>query len=63
MGQKSSQLNDSEKQIFLRLEVMVNHPKKNYITNITDVYQIGETWSAKVLDLNNCNPENFTDFR
>ena len=35
-----------------------HHPKRNYITNKTDVYSIDVSWSLEILDLNEYGHEN-----
>ena len=38
-------------------------PKKNYITNKTDVYHIDDIWSLDILDLKDYGPENNRGYR
>ena len=38
-------------------------PKRNYITNKTDVHYIDEIWSLDLLDLRNYGPENKKGYR
>ena len=44
-------------------EIYSNPPKKNYITNKTDVYHIDEVWSLDILDLKDYGPENNRGYR
>ena len=39
-------------------EIYSKPPKKNYITNKTDVYHIDDIWSLDILDLKDYGPEN-----
>ena len=39
-------------------EIYSKPPKRNYITNKTDVYHIDEIWSLDILDLKDYGPEN-----
>ena len=39
-------------------EIYSKPPKKNYITNKTDVYHIDDTWSLDLLDLKDYGPKN-----
>ena len=39
-------------------EIYSKGPKKNYITNKTDVYHIDDIWSLDILDLKDYGPEN-----
>ena len=39
-------------------EIYFKPPKKNYITDQTDVYHIDDIWSGDILDLKNYGPEN-----
>ena len=39
-------------------EIYSKPPKKNYITNKTDVYFIDDIWSLDILDLKDYGPEN-----
>ena len=39
-------------------EIYCKPPKKNYITNKTDVYHIDDIWSLDILDLKDYGPEN-----
>ena len=39
-------------------EIYSKPPKKNYITNKTDVYYIDDIWSLDILDLKDYGPEN-----
>ena len=38
-------------------------PKRNYITNKTDVYHIDNIWSLDILDLKDYGPENYRGYR
>ena len=40
-----------------------NPPKRNYITNRTDVYHIDDSWNLDILDLKGYGPENIRGFR
>ena len=44
-------------------EIYSKSPKKNYITNKTDVYHIDDTWSVDILDLKDYGPENNRGYR
>ena len=44
-------------------EINSKGPKRNYITNKTDVYHIDDTWSLDVLDLKDYGPENNRGYR
>ena len=44
-------------------EIYSKPPKKNYITNKTDVYHIDDTWSLDILDLKDYGPENNRNYR
>ena len=44
-------------------EIYSKPPKKNYITNKTDVHHIDEIWSLDILDLNDYGPENNRGYR
>ena len=44
-------------------EIYSKGPKKNYITNKTDVYQIDHIWSLDILDLKDYGPENNRGYR
>ena len=44
-------------------EIYSKPPKKNYITNKTDVYHIDDTWSLDILDLKDYGPENNRGYR
>ena len=39
-------------------EIYSKGPKKNYITNKTDVYHIDDIWALDILDLKDYGPEN-----
>ena len=39
-------------------EIYSKPPKKNYVTNRTDVYHIDEIWSLDILDFEDYGPEN-----
>ena len=44
-------------------EIYSKPPKKNYVTNKTDVYHIDEIWSLDILDLKDYGPENNRNYR
>ena len=44
-------------------EIYSKGPKRNYVTNKTDVYHIDEKWSSDILDLKDYGPENNRDYR
>ena len=44
-------------------EIYSKGPKKNYITNKTDVYYIDDIWSLDILDLKDYGPENNKGYR
>ena len=44
-------------------EIYSKPPKKNYITNKTDVYHIDDIWSLDILDLKDYGPENNRRYR
>ena len=44
-------------------EIYSKPPKKNYITNKTDVYYIDDIWSLDILDLKDYGPENNRKYR
>ena len=44
-------------------EIYSKAPKKNYITNKTDVYYIDDIWSLDILDLKDYGPENNRGYR
>ena len=44
-------------------EIYSKGPKKNYVTNKTDVYRIDDIWSLDVLDLKDYGPENNRGYR
>ena len=44
-------------------EIYSKPPKKNYITNKTDVYFIDDIWSLDILDLKDYGPENDRGYR
>ena len=44
-------------------EIYSKPPKKNYITNKTDVYHIDDIWSLDILDLKDYGPENNRGYR
>ena len=44
-------------------EIYSKPPKKNYITNKTDVYHIDDIWSLDKLDLKDYGPENNRGYR
>ena len=44
-------------------EIYSKPPKKNYITNKTDVYHIDDIWSLDILDLKDYGPKNNRGYR
>ena len=44
-------------------EIYSKPPKRNYITNKTDVYYIDDIWSLDILDLKDYGPENNRGYR
>ena len=44
-------------------EIYSKPPKKNYVTNKTDVYHIDDIWSLDILDLKDCGPKNNRGYR
>ena len=44
-------------------EIYSKPPKRNYVTNKTDVYHIDDIWSLDILDLKDYNPEDNTGYR
>ena len=44
-------------------EIYSKPPKKNYVTNKTDVYHINDIWSLDILDLKDYGPENNRGYR
>ena len=48
--------------IFLN-EIYSKGPKRNYSTNKTDVYHIGDIWSLDILDLKDYGPQNNRGYR
>ena len=44
-------------------EIYSKPPKKNYITNKTNVYYIDDIWSLDILDLKDYSPENNRGYR
>ena len=44
-------------------EIYSKGPKKNYVTNKTDVYYIDDTWSLDILDLKDYGPKNKKGYR
>ena len=51
------QLNDKKTLDIFSNELNPTPPKKNYITNKTDVYLIHNSWSFDILDSNDYGPE------
>ena len=49
-------------EIFIN-EIYSKPPKKNYITNKTDVYHVDDIWSLDILDLKDYGPENNRGYR
>ena len=56
-------INDTEKYKIFINEIYSEPPKKNYITNKTDVYHIDDMWSLDILDLKDYGPENNRGYR
>ena len=44
-------------------EIFSKPPKKNYLTNKTDVYHIDDIWNLDTLDLKDYGPENNRRYR
>ena len=44
-------------------EIYSKPPKKNYVTNKTDVFQFDDKWSLDILDLKDYGPENNRGYR
>ena len=44
-------------------EIYSKPPKKNYVTNKTDVYHIDDIWSSDILDLEDYRPEHKEGYR
>ena len=44
-------------------EIYSKPPKKNYVTNKTDVYHIDDIWSLEIVDLNDYGPKNNRGYR
>ena len=44
-------------------EIYSKPPKRNYITNKTDVYHIDDIWSSDILDLKDYGPKNSRRYR
>ena len=44
-------------------EIYSKPPKKNYVTNKTNVYHIDDIWSLDILDLKDYGPENNRGYR
>ena len=44
-------------------EIYSKAPKKNYVTNKTDVYHIDDVWSLHISDLKDYGPENNKGYR
>ena len=44
--------------MFFPVETYPNPPKKNYVTNKSDVFYLDEIWSMDLLDLNDFGPNN-----
>ena len=44
-------------------EIFSKPPKKNYVTNKTDVYHIDDIWSLNILDSKDYGPENNRGYR
>ena len=49
-------------EIFIN-EIYSKGPKKNYVTNKSDVYHIDDIWSLDILDLKDYGPENNRNYR
>ena len=52
----------TQKTIFIN-EIFSNPPKKNCLTNKTDVYHIDDMWSLDISDTKDYGPENNRGFR
>ena len=50
-------MNDSKIIHFFINEIYFIPPKKNYVTNKTNVYHIDDVWFLVILDLNDYDPE------
>ena len=44
-------------------EIYSKPPKKNYLTNETDVYHFDDIWNLYILDLKDYGPENIRGYR
>ena len=44
-------------------EICSKPPKRNYVTNKTDVYHIDDIWRSHILDLKDYGPENKRGYR
>ena len=44
-------------------DIFSKTPKRNYVTNRTDVYHIDDIWSLDILDLKDYGPENNRGYR
>ena len=44
-------------------EIYSKGPKRNYVTNKTDVYHIDDIWSLDILDIKDYGPENNREYR
>ena len=44
-------------------EIYSKPPKKNYLTNKTDIYHIDDIWNLDILDLKDYGPENKRGYR
>ena len=44
-------------------EIYSKPPKKNYITNKTDIYYINDIWGLDILDLKDYDPKNNRNYR
>ena len=44
-------------------DIYAKHPKQNYATNKIKVYNIDDTWSLDLSDLNNYGPKNNIGYR
>ena len=55
-------MSQKNNKIFIN-ETYSKPPKKNYITNKTDVYHIDDIWSLDILDRKDYGPENNRGYR
>ena len=55
-------MTQKNKKVFIN-EIYSKGPKKNYVTNKTDVYHIDDIWSLDILDLKDYGPKNNRGYR